>query len=357
MARGTNGQDGEDGEDGATPHIDLTTKHWIINGIDTGIVAQGANGVNGKSAYQSALDGGFVGTESQWILSLKGTNGTNGTDGINGSDGQDGITPHIGIDGYWYIGEINTNIKAQGADGQDGENGVDGQNGITPHIGANLNWWIGETDTGILAEGQNGIDGQDGSNGLDGADGVPIELRNSTEYSYIQWKYTNEDVWRDLVPLGFITGPQGLTGETGDSVELRINETHIQWKLTQSAEWTDLIALSALQGSDGADGQDGIAGESAYEIAVRLGFEGTEQDWLVSLQGLDGTDGTNGTNGTDGADGKEVELQKSATHIQWRYVGDATWIDIVALADLSVASNGEKKRKHNYYSYYRRNNI
>lgn len=35
-----------------------------------------------------------------------------------------------------------------------------------------------------------------------------------------------------------------------------------------------------------------------------------------------------------GSDGREVELQKTATHIQWRYVGTSTWIDLVALSDL-----------------------
>lgn len=32
----------------------------------------------------------------------------------------------------------------------------------------------------------------------------------------------------------------------------------------------------------------GIAGESAYQIAIRLGFQGTEQQWLNSLKGIDG---------------------------------------------------------------------
>lgn len=32
--------------------------------------------------------------------------------------------------------------------------------------------------------------------------------------------------------------------------------------------------------------------------------------------------------------GKNIELNRSATHIQWRVVGDATWINLVALADL-----------------------
>ena len=34
-------------------------------------------------------------------------------------------------------------------------------------------------------------------------------------------------------------------------------------------------------------------------------------------------------------DGKEVELQKTATHVQWRYVGDVSWVNLVALADIT----------------------
>jgi hypothetical protein len=33
--------------------------------------------------------------------------------------------------------------------------------------------------------------------------------------------------------------------------------------------------------------------------------------------------------------GREVELQKSATHIQWRYVGEASWTNLVALNELT----------------------
>lgn len=38
--------------------------------------------------------------------------------------------------------------------------------------------------------------------------------------------------------------------------------------------------------------------------------------------------------GPAGEDGREVEFQVSATHIQWRYVGDVAWTDLVALATL-----------------------
>lgn len=38
-----------------------------------------------------------------------------------------------------------------------------------------------------------------------------------------------------------------------------------------------------------------------------------------------------------GADAREIELQKSATAIQWRYTGDETWNDLVTLAEITGA--------------------
>lgn len=38
-----------------------------------------------------------------------------------------------------------------------------------------------------------------------------------------------------------------------------------------------------------------------------------------------------------GADAREIELQKSVTAIQWRYTGDETWNDLVALAEITGA--------------------
>lgn len=42
-----------------------------------------------------------------------------------------------------------------------------------------------------------------------------------------------------------------------------------------------------------------------------------------------------------GADAREIELRKSATAIQWRYTGDETWNDLVALAEIT-GSQGEQ---------------
>ena len=43
------------------------------------------------------------------------------------------------------------NPGQDGADGKDGAPGKDGKDGLTPFIGENGNWWIGEKDTGVKA--------------------------------------------------------------------------------------------------------------------------------------------------------------------------------------------------------------
>jgi len=43
-----------------------------------------------------------------------------------------------------------------------------------------------------------------------------------------------------------------------------------------------------------------------------------------------------GPPGAPGDAGRDIELRASATHVQWRYVGDPTWTDLVALADLGA---------------------
>ncbi len=38
--------------------------------------------------------------------------------------------------------------------------------------------------------------------------------------------------------------------------------------------------------------------------------------------------------GPKGNNGRPLELNKSETHVQWRYVGDAEWIDLISLSDI-----------------------
>ena len=54
---------------------------------------------------------------------------------------------------YLYWSKVG-NIKGEtGATGATGPAGADGEDGVTPHIGDNGNWFLGDTDTGVAAAG------------------------------------------------------------------------------------------------------------------------------------------------------------------------------------------------------------
>ena len=59
-----------------------------------------------------------------------------------------------------------------------GETGPAGINGITPHIGQNGNWWVGETDLGVSAQGFQGPKGDKGDKGDTGRGVLKMELVN-----------------------------------------------------------------------------------------------------------------------------------------------------------------------------------
>ena len=54
------------------------------------LALKGENGIDGKSAYQLAVNNGFVGTEAEWITSLKGETGPIGPAGPQGETGATG---------------------------------------------------------------------------------------------------------------------------------------------------------------------------------------------------------------------------------------------------------------------------
>ena len=85
----------------------------------------GANGKDGSSAYEIAIENGFVGTAAEWLESLKGKDGIDGKNGLPGKDGKDGADGLPGKDG--------TNGK-DGLPGKDGRDGIDGKDGVSPDL-------------------------------------------------------------------------------------------------------------------------------------------------------------------------------------------------------------------------------
>ena len=86
------------------------------------------------------------------------------------------------------------------------ENGTDGIDGVTPHIGLNGNWFIGDTDTGIPATGPAGQDGYTPVKGVDyfdGEDGQPGADGTST-YTYVAYASDNTGTGFSLSPTDLL---------------------------------------------------------------------------------------------------------------------------------------------------------
>ena len=196
---GTDGKDGKDGvngENGTDGKNGINGKDGI-NGVDGKDGADGKDGINAKNIEvqraESYIQWRYEGGEWQNLVSISDITGPAGQ---NGADGANGKTPEFRVNEntlQWrYAGdEIWLNLydltALKGADGRDGadgkngkdgtngQNGSDGEDGKTPFIGENGNWWIGEIDTGVKAAGIDGTDGVDGEKGDKGDKGDPGE--------------------------------------------------------------------------------------------------------------------------------------------------------------------------------------
>lgn len=129
-------------------------------------------GQNGLSAYEIAKNGGFIGTEEEWLKSLKGA------DGAKGEKGEQGL---------------------QGIQGEKGQNGKDGTNGTNGIDGIDGKDGIGITNAEINASGELTLTYSDGKSanlgkvvGADGKDGA--DLSNEVEDIKAYIGYTDDDI-------------------------------------------------------------------------------------------------------------------------------------------------------------------
>lgn len=207
----TNGVDGEQGiqgnpgQDGHSPVVRIGNNgHWFVDGVDTGIQAQGPKGDKGET-------------------------------------GDDGLTPYIGNNGNWWIGTIDTGVKAAGENGQDGSDGEDGISIVSViKIGSEDNV---DTYRIIFSNGTyfdytvtNGVDGVQGTPGEKGSDGSSVLTGHGAPNSDIGTNgdsYIDLDTWNYYVKssdnwelCGNINGNAGSNGQDGtDGVS--IVSTHI----------------------------------------------------------------------------------------------------------------------------------
>ena len=156
------------GKDGSTVTLDTSTKHWFLDGVDTGILAEGVTpsiDLNTKHWMLGSVDTGIIAEAKDGITPSINSSSKHwmigSTDTGIIAEAQDGATPYIDPSTkHWMIDDVDTNIIAEGVDGVDGS---------TPTIDPSTkHWFIDGQDTGVLAEGTDGVDGRDGTNGKDG---------------------------------------------------------------------------------------------------------------------------------------------------------------------------------------------
>ncbi|HIW44127.1 MAG TPA: hypothetical protein H9986_03770 [Candidatus Prevotella stercoripullorum] len=168
---------------------------------------------------------------------------------LSGADGENGVTPNIGDNGNWWIGNVDTGIPAQGKDGQDGQDGE--MPDIT--IGLNGNWYINGVDTGVPAQGKDGQDGNDGNDGQPGANGQSAyelwvqEVKAGKVYKNGELWPTNRttvaDFWEFLRGEDGKDGQDGQDGQDGATIVLGAPNVIIQYygdpELKEYVNWAD----------------------------------------------------------------------------------------------------------------------
>nr|DAT86748.1 MAG TPA: collagen alpha 1(VIII) chain protein [Caudoviricetes sp.] len=147
------------------PYIDSATGNWFkwdakTNAFaDTGIAATGPQGDTGATGPAGADGNRLYATASEPTTANKGDYWIN-TSTYNISQAMYRRQSDGSYTLYWVkLGNI------KGATGATGPAGADGEDGVTPHIGDNGNWFLGDTDTGIAATGATGPQGPAGTDG------------------------------------------------------------------------------------------------------------------------------------------------------------------------------------------------
>ena len=245
---------------------------------------------------------------------------------------EDAVAPFIGSNGNWWIDNRDTGIPAAGKN---------------PYVGSNGNWWIYDplkgdyADSSVQAYGKTAYDHavEYGYTGTEEDFGkmlneVPNAVKDAKQavkdskevlqnppkivdgnwyiYDYVNNAYQDSGI--NAVGDAFTivktypsiqameddyNNPEVKTGQfvmidTGN-VE---NEEDSRLYLKGDTEWKFISDLSGAQG---------IQGLSAYQVAVQHGFEGTEDEWLISLKGEKGETGPKGDKGETGEKGDTGE--------------------------------------------------
>ena len=165
------------------------------------------------------------------------------------------------------------NIRgATGLQGVQGNPGVAGADGLTPYIGSNGNWWIGDTDTTVRAEARDGIDGVDGQafNIQSGLYSVPSNVGKPNNLD------PNGNTLTTLPNLPQ-TDISGKGYVVYDPITTPLEPYYdLYWANNGDTNWTIVHPFSGIKGQDGKDGYTPYIQNNVWYInGVSTGVQAT----------------------------------------------------------------------------------
>lgn len=246
----------------------------------------------------------FKGSEPIKRLNIRGPEGKPGKDGMPGQDGapgkkgQDGASGQPGKDGA--PGE-----KGQdGKPGKDGAPGPEGKQGKQGPKGKDGVYWypeISEDSTKLRfrnrdnasdytewynIKGAKGDTGAEGPRGMDGPIG-PVFIPSINANGDLSWSNNGGDELKNP-PTRNIKGDKGDKGDKGATFHPIVKDGVLYW-YDDTGNLVKGITPTRITGEQGEKGEQGAQGLSAYQIWLKQGYRGTEQDFLESLKGEKGS--------------------------------------------------------------------
>ena len=261
--QGISGTPGKNGENGITPKLKIDENDiWNVS-------------------YDNEETWTSLGVSATGPKGETGAQGPRGISGTPGKNGENGITPHIGNNNHWFIGDDDTGVSATGPQGPQGEEGHDGDPGFSPTVNAVAITDGEKTGTEITftykdAQGQiqttvysawNGVNGEGATVHFDGIDGIKITPVDTTHFNVglsADYKTQVEDV----------SGKQdALTQAQLDYIDA------VPVLSAASASWNDKLNASTFNTYTATTAPDAFQAKGNYLSANALNGYATES-WV-----------------------------------------------------------------------------
>lgn len=287
----------------------------------------GETRTEGKSAYEVAVKNGFIGSEAEWLESLKG------------KPGADGISPSANVT-KTYSGAVITIKDKTGTTTTTITNGSDGKDGVPATHSWNDTILTVTSASGTSSadlkgnpgdDGYTPVKGKDYFDGKDGKDGTSVTVKSISESTADGG--SNVVTFSDGKTLTVKNGKKGTDGKTPvkgvDYLDGKDGYTPV--KGVDYFDGTDgqpgkdgADGYTPVKGKDYFDGKDGKDGADGVSVTVKSVSESTadggsnvvtfsDGKTLTVKNGSKGSTGAAGKDGSNGADGVSVSSVKQTT--------------------------------------------